>query len=176
MNKNKRTVMMVAILSIAAAPAYSEALKKCPGYDEWVDYNAICPDPHATGVDRDAAITTLKTMNRIQQEMRDSDNEAAARASKPVDPDAALNAIINESNARSAALHGAAYRPATQYEANTCLDRLKAARGYLDPESLRLEGTAQHIEYKNGKSVIQVMVNAKNAYGAYTGAKTEECD
>lgn len=59
-----------------------------------------------------------------------------------------------------------------------CLAAAKERITYKDPSSLRIEGTPK-VDYTTATGVVRqsitIMVNAKNSFGAYTGAKPVTC-
>jgi len=66
-----------------------------------------------------------------------------------------------------------ASRKATEEEKNACLDAIRY--GYKDPKSLTTEGIVAHTTYGDGHAEINMMVNAKNSYGGFVGAKPAFC-
>jgi hypothetical protein len=65
---------------------------------------------------------------------------------------------------------------------DNCIRSVKLRTQFKDPDSVKIEGgaTSEEVEYyvngkKNIKYVTYMMINAKNSYGAYAGAKPYIC-
>lgn len=67
-------------------------------------------------------------------------------------------------------------RKATEQEETDCLNAIRRSYNYKDPESLRVENGVYVNEYPSGRKEVLMMLNAKNSFGGYVGAKPAKCN
>ena len=58
-----------------------------------------------------------------------------------------------------------------------CLNYLKLAKSWKDPDSVRVEGSYKtwDSDKSGARHILNIRLNAKNSYGAYGGAETFRC-
>ncbi|RNE90132.1 hypothetical protein EBL85_15505 [Marichromatium sp. AB32] len=66
-------------------------------------------------------------------------------------------------------------RSASADEVERCLSMIKAKSMYYDPGSVKVEDDPQFLRLGNDRFYISLLVNAKNRYGGYVGAKLKAC-
>ena len=67
-------------------------------------------------------------------------------------------------------------RSATKKEIKHCLNVILSKYSFKDPDSVKIDDDPEYIrDNSQGVYIIQMYINAKNSYGAYTGGKMAIC-